>query len=293
MFVIGLRSQTMNPSTDTNFLPNYHIRVLTPEEKRLCMEFYQIHWEKFIVQIWKVRHTLDDLWQSGTSLRLNQEDVERIGSWVKVEKQKSEQKFPFPKGYCFHITNIFEKYLRMKVQGNELWVQPFKNYLDKGGFFRKVWGVDKEKYFQTALQIGPVILDISYNTVEILQAKVDWQLLGQDCVFREVRDLEDYLSIKSTYQGIDSYHNTVFPEIAEEYPIIYYDRNEDKFFLPLEQIFRVLYKKSEQQNLHMEPILHLEITLSKRLEKVRSVVYSRSNKKEILPWIIQKILISA
>ena len=293
MFVAGLSPKTMEPYLDPKYFPIHQIRVLTPEEEKVGMEFYQTHWEEFIVHIWEVRHTLDDLWQSGTSQRLNQEDVERICSWVKVEKQRSEQKFPFPKGYCFHITNIFEKFLKMKVQGNEPWVQPFKDYLYKGGFFRKVWGVDKEKYFQTALQIGPVILDISYNTVEILQAKVDWQLLGPKCVFREVRDLEDYLSIKSTYQGIDSYHNTVFLEIAEEYPIIYYDRTEDKFFLPLEQIFRVLHKKFLQQNLNKEPILYLGNQLLQRLEKVKVLTIKERYRKEILPGIIQKILISA
>lgn len=282
----------MNSTVDPNFLPNYHIRVLTTEEEKLGMEFYQNHWEGFISQMWEVRHTLDEIWESGTSQRLNPKDVERIGRWVKEEKKKSQQKFPFPRGYCYHITTIFEKYLRMKVQGNEPWIRPFQDYLAKGGFFRKVWGVDKEKYFQTALQIGPVILDISYDTVEILQAKVDWQLLGPKCIFREVRDLEDYLSIKSSYQGIDSYHNTVFPEIAEEYPIIYHDRVEDKFFLPMEEMFRVLYKKSMHRNLSKESILYLGENLLKRIEKVKLMTNNEKYRAELLPGIIQKILIS-
>lgn len=49
----------------------------------------------------------------------------------------------------------------MIVEGNEPWIQSFKDYLNKDEFFRKAWGVDNEKYFQTTFQIDPVILVIS------------------------------------------------------------------------------------------------------------------------------------
>jgi hypothetical protein len=271
-------------------VPIYQIRELSEQERELGMAFYREHWEGFIDQIWKVRHTLDDIWENGNSDRLPLVDIVQIQTWVEEEKRKSEQTNPFPKGYCFHITSIFEKYLRLKVKTEEIWIITFKDYLAKGGFFRKVWGVDKNQYFQTAMQIGPIILDVSYNTVNLIQAKVEWQVLGHNCIFREVKDLEDYLSIKSSYQGIDSYWNTVFPEIKEEYPIIHFDRNKKVYFLPMDENFKRLAKNKDSQMEKISIIQELEkgqaAQLIKTIEPLKSIDYPRL----IFPAIVQKAL---
>lgn len=281
----------MKKNQPSKTVPIYRIRELSEQEKEMGMEFYREHWQGFIDQIWKVRHTLDDIWEDGNSERLALEDLSLIQAWVKEEKKKSEQTNPFPKGYCFHITSIFENYLRIKIKTEETWIIPFKAYLAKGGFFRKVWGVDKNQYFQTALQVGPIILDVSYNTVNLIQAKVDWQVLGTNCVFREVKDLEDYLSIKSSYQGIDSYWNTVFNEIKEDYPIIHFDRNKKMFFLPMDETFRRLVRKKASQKEASSPIQDLDQKRLDQLAKIKEPLKSKGYSQLIYPAVIQKALL--
>lgn len=275
-------------------VPIYKIRKLTEKEELLGMAFYTTHWTDFIGKIWEIRHALDDIWERDASEHLSEEDVALISSLVNQEKKRCEQKTAFPKGYCFHITSIFEKFLRTKIKSNECWIGPFKEYINHGGFFRKVWGIDKEIYFQTALQIGPIILDVSYNTVNIIQAKVDWQLLGLNCVFREVRDLEDYLLIKIRYQGIDVFHNTVFPEIYENFPVLYYDREHEKYFLPMEKIFERLLKETKNLDFLIKISKNLNSSQKNFLTSVtiNSKLFSKNSVfgDKLLPGLIQKAL---
>lgn len=281
----------MEPAQSSTRYPIHKIRPLTPQEEEGGLQLYRQHWNDFIEQIWILRHALDEIWETGFSTRLADFDLRLLSTYVEEEKSKSLQKQPFPKGYCFHITHIFDKYLNQKIGSQELWIKHLEAYLKKGGFFRKVWGIDKESYFQTALQIGPIILDISYNTVTLTKPKVDWQLLGPDCVFREVRDWEDYLTIKSSYHQTEIYSNTVFPTIQHDFPVIYFDKTEGKYLLPMEKIFGILWRTTKQ-SIHPAPIVKaLDEQQSEYLSKIHHKIQLINPPRIMQAGMIQKILL--
>ena len=59
----------------------------------------------------------------------------------------------------------------------ENWESPveraIREFIGKGGAFRSVWGVLREQYFQNAIQLGGLYVDVSNDTVVVTKPKVE------------------------------------------------------------------------------------------------------------------------
>lgn len=125
----------------------------------------------------------------------------------------------YPIGFCREFTIIFKSYLTDN--------QPkfLRDFVNRGGVFKVVWGMIKDSYFQTQLQIGGIFLDVANDTVNIEQSKVHYDLF-HNTTFKNIKNYKDYIKIKENYhQSLIKrlevpYLNRFFPLIDVNKPII-------------------------------------------------------------------------
>ena len=126
----------------------------------------------------------------------------------------------YPIGHCWKISRIALNYLEHAISDNEVsYFSVLKNYVDQGGLLKLIWGELRQEYLQTALQIGPLYVDLSNDTVDIHKPKTMWSALS-DSGFQNLSSFQVYAGLTQTYQGYDVYLNTCFPELACVCPLL-------------------------------------------------------------------------
>ncbi|CAA0081897.1 Uncharacterised protein [BD1-7 clade bacterium] len=126
----------------------------------------------------------------------------------------------YPIGHCWKISRIVLNYLEYVISGNEVpYFSVLKHYINQGGLLKLIWGELRQEYLQTALQIGPLYVDLSNDTVDIHKPKTMWSSLN-DSGFQNLSSFQVYAGLTQTYQGYDVYLNTCFPELACVCPLL-------------------------------------------------------------------------
>lgn len=158
---------------------------------------------------------LDDLEKFGLSFRhkldqIIQEKQDHI--WFTKFEKKARLLSIYPEGGCYLITQFFFKYL---LENGPSYLKAFYK---EGGVVKMVWGVIKEKYFQTQLQVGNIFLDVSNDTVDITLPKVNIERLDQS-TFRNIKNYKDYVKIKEAYHESVIRLNPI-PVLKDFFPLI-------------------------------------------------------------------------
>ena len=131
---------------------------------------------------------------------------------------------PYPLSQCLEITLAIKGQLKAidprrlsprARQGH----QALSQFLAAGGTLRRVWGDLRGQYFQNALLIGSLYVDVANDTVVITKPKVEilpFHLSG----LSPIRDYQHFARIAESYWQVSVWPNHVLPELAPAFPIL-------------------------------------------------------------------------
>lgn len=128
---------------------------------------------------------------------------------------------PYPHGYCQEITRDVLARLGLRIsspvqcRGSAV----LRAFLSAGGEVRCVWGILRGKYFQTALQIGALYVDVSNDTVVPTKPKVEILPMVK-AGLEAVRDAWHFAQIAESYWDMRVYANHALPSLAPIAPMI-------------------------------------------------------------------------
>lgn len=129
---------------------------------------------------------------------------------------------PYPYGRCQEITwraaALLDARLRRPVSRVD---HALSAYRAAGGVMRTVWGALRGSYFQNALQIGHLYVDVSNDTVNVTKPKVEILAMAESGLVN-LRDLTHFRTMAEIYWGGGAYANTLAPRLAPLLPMIYY-----------------------------------------------------------------------
>ena len=136
-----------------------------------------------------------------------------------VLSQKAYSK-PYPLGRCREITldvitRLKPRLMRLDHPG----LEALAAFLADGGTGRCVWGVLRDRYFQTALQFGGLYVDVSNDTVTVSKPKVEILPMAQ-AGLEAVRGPEHFAAIAGAYWGTQIVANHALPSLAPILPMI-------------------------------------------------------------------------
>lgn len=127
----------------------------------------------------------------------------------------------YPIGYCKPIRD--HGLARLLSSGADDAGRPafeaVRAFRRSGGVVKGVWGIQKGRYFQNAIQFGDLCIDLANDTVDPSRPAVE--LLPMDeAQFEEILSFERYAEVAERYWGCEIYPNRHFPEIAAMYPVL-------------------------------------------------------------------------
>lgn len=126
---------------------------------------------------------------------------------------------PYPYGRCEEITRESFAVLSRRLERPGGAVEDgLRAFVLGGGTIRTIWGVLRGRYFQNALQIGGLYVDVSNDTVVVTKPKIEILPIGE-CGMESVRDLDHFREIAASYWGATLYANHMVPTLAPLLPI--------------------------------------------------------------------------
>lgn len=131
------------------------------------------------------------------------------------------RRHPFPKGYCREITDAVLGRLERRIAAPDgPVVAALAAYRAEGGYIVPIWGALRERYFQNAVQIGDLYVDVANDTVDVAKPKVEILPLDQSGL-QTVSDIGHFARIARLYWGGEVWANTLFPRLAPILPIVH------------------------------------------------------------------------
>ncbi|MGU3537395.1 hypothetical protein [Methylobacterium sp. A54F] len=126
----------------------------------------------------------------------------------------------YPLGCCHEITIAVLDALRAALAGSaDPGLAALADFLAAGGEIRHIWGVLRERYFQNALQVGSLYVDVANDTVDPSKPSVEILPFGE-AGFTALRGPEHFARIAAGYWGADTFANHALPELAPLLPMI-------------------------------------------------------------------------
>jgi hypothetical protein len=131
---------------------------------------------------------------------------------------------PYPLGQCLEITLAIQKQLAyvdaahlsaMARQGHQALIR----FLASKGSVRRVWGDLRGQYFQNALLIGSLYVDVSNDTVVITKPKVEI-LTFHASGLRPIQDYDHFACIATRYWQVRMWPNHALPDLAPSYAMV-------------------------------------------------------------------------
>lgn len=155
---------------------------------------------------------------------------EALGDWCRTLRAETDAALrpqlpdaagkPYPYGRCEEISqNVFvrlQERLRQPTHPVELAVRDF---VAAGGWLRSVWGVLRDQYFQNALQLGTLYVDVSNDTVVVTKPPVEILPIATAGLV-PVRDLAHFRLTAERYWGATLYANHLVPTLAPLLPVV-------------------------------------------------------------------------
>lgn len=134
---------------------------------------------------------------------------------------------PYPLGRCREIRD--EVYERLVAHLNaptcpvSLALQKF---VLEGGIGRKIWGVLRDSYFQNAIQLGPLYVDVANDTVNPRKPQVEILPLEISGMVA-VEDFFHFARTAERYWECETFANTALPGLAALFPVICVNRKRE------------------------------------------------------------------
>ncbi len=126
----------------------------------------------------------------------------------------------YPYGRCEEITQQVHNQLQERLRRPEHAVErALRGFIAEGGGVRPVWGVLREQYFQNALQMGTLYVDVSNDTVFVTKPPVEIVSMEASGLV-PVRDLAHFRQTAERYWGATLYANHLVPTLAPLLPMV-------------------------------------------------------------------------
>ncbi len=126
---------------------------------------------------------------------------------------------PYPYGRCEEITrDLFARLAQRLARPAGPVEQALHGFVARGGQIRTVWGVLRDQYFQNAIQVGGLYVDVSNDTVVVTKPKVEILPIEQSGLVC-VRDIAHFRNAAGLYWGATLYANHLVPALAPLLPI--------------------------------------------------------------------------
>lgn len=128
---------------------------------------------------------------------------------------------PYPYGACQEITlDVLARLQWMVSQPPRCaGARALRAFLAAGGEARCIWGILRGAYFQTAIQLGSLYVDVANDTVVATKPKVEILPMAESGL-EAVRDAFHFAGIAESYWGMKLYGNHAFPALAPVVPMI-------------------------------------------------------------------------
>lgn len=127
---------------------------------------------------------------------------------------------PYPYGRCEEITQHVHARLQERLRQPAHPVEvALRDFIAAGGGVRSVWGVLREQYFQNALQLGTLYVDVSNDTVVVTKPPVEILPMTASGLV-PVRDLAHFRQTAERYWGATLYANHLVPTLAPLLPVV-------------------------------------------------------------------------
>lgn len=130
---------------------------------------------------------------------------------------------PYPYGYCLEITqDVLTKLQARYARAPSTAGRAMSAFFRHGGVGTMVWGVLRGRYFQNAIQLGSLYVDVANDSVDPLKPKVEIMPMAEAGLVL-VRDVAHFAEIAERYWGVRCYANTALPTLAPLFPVIIVD----------------------------------------------------------------------
>lgn len=131
---------------------------------------------------------------------------------------------PYPLGQCLEIATAVQAQLRILIgaqpsPSEALGLSAIRSFRKNGGEIRLAWGDLREKYFQNALLVGTLYVDVANDTVDPAKPKVEIMPFDE-ANFTAIRDYKHFRMLASTYWKSKFYPNHVSYVLAPHFPLI-------------------------------------------------------------------------
>jgi len=131
---------------------------------------------------------------------------------------------PYPLGQCLGITRAVQRRLAgldpsaLSGPAAEGYAA-LRRFVGAGGDMRRAWGDLRGQYFQNALIVGALYVDVSNDTVVVTKPKVEI-LPFAEAGFAPIADYGHYARIAGRYWKYEFLPNHLLPELAPYLPLI-------------------------------------------------------------------------
>lgn len=131
---------------------------------------------------------------------------------------------PYPLGQCLRITEAVRARLEslrpdgLSARAAEGY-EALRRFLDAGGAMQRAWGDLRGQYFQNALVVGVLYVDVSNDTVVAEKPPVEI-LPFAEAGFRPIADYLHFMRVAERYWGYRFAPNHLIPELAPYLPLI-------------------------------------------------------------------------
>lgn len=130
---------------------------------------------------------------------------------------------PYPYGYCFEIAMDVLTGLRARcARSASPGARALAAFLRNGGEARLVWGVLRDRYFQNAIQLGSLYVDVANDSVDVRKPKVEIMAMSESGL-ELVRDVPHFADVAARYWDLRVYANNALPSLAPLFPMIVID----------------------------------------------------------------------
>lgn len=92
-------------------------------------------------------------------------------------------------------------------------------FVGAGGVVKGIWGIQKGRYFQNAIQLGDLWVDLANDTVDLARDPVEVLPLAE-AQFEEITSFERFAAVAEIYWGYRAYPNLCLPELAPMFPVL-------------------------------------------------------------------------
>ncbi len=135
-----------------------------------------------------------------------------------------KQDKPYPLGQCLEISEAIFQHLRNL---NPCTLKPeaacgfnaLRNFVRVGGSVRQVWGDLRGEYFQNALLLGTLYVDVANDTVNPYKHPVEI-LPFAEAKFAPINDFYHFSMVAARYWQACVYPNHLIPSLAPYFPLI-------------------------------------------------------------------------